>query len=69
VAVDRVSSFWILSAAPHLPAGIFSPLNGEQDVCADDFANHRRRDRHLQRPHPYTRAAPCGIECAGSKQE
>ncbi|TIU45015.1 MAG: hypothetical protein E5W19_32185, partial [Mesorhizobium sp.] len=28
------------SAAPHLPAGIFSPYSdGEKDAFADDFAN------------------------------
>ncbi|RWE59547.1 MAG: hypothetical protein EOS67_09570 [Mesorhizobium sp.] len=32
-----------VGAAPHCPAGHFSPYSdGEKEACADDFANHRR---------------------------
>ena len=31
-----------VGAAPHLPAGIFSPLNGEKGAVASAFANRRR---------------------------
>ncbi|RWC15356.1 MAG: hypothetical protein EOS63_28675 [Mesorhizobium sp.] len=36
-------------AAPHLPAGIFSPLNGEKGAVAGGFANRQRRRKERRR--------------------
>ncbi|TGS11232.1 hypothetical protein EN852_022945 [Mesorhizobium sp. M2E.F.Ca.ET.209.01.1.1] len=38
-----------VGAAPHLPAGIFSPLNGEKEDVAGGFANRQRGKKERQR--------------------
>ncbi|RWC96279.1 MAG: hypothetical protein E5V58_19140 [Mesorhizobium sp.] len=50
-----LKSTWRAGAAPHCPAGHFSPYSdGEKDACADDF----RQSPKLQKRMPALRPAP-----------